>query len=114
MSFVGAITTGFNKYVTFTGRAARSEYWFWLLFWFVAYAVATFLDVMVGLGLIGALVSLALLLPSIAVAVRRLHDLDRSGWWFLLVLTGIGSILLIVWYCMKGTTGPNSYGPDPL
>ena len=51
---------------------------------------------------------------GISVTIRRLHDLDRTGWWLLIALTGIGMILLIVWYCMKGTTGPNSYGPDPL
>ena len=61
-----------------------------------------------------SLVSLALLLPGIAVSVRRLHDLDRSGWWMLIILTGIGLILLLVWFCLRGTPGPNRYGPDPL
>jgi uncharacterized membrane protein YhaH (DUF805 family) len=63
---------------------------------------------------INALVNLALILPSIAVGVRRLHDIDRTGWWLLLLFTIIGIILLIVWYCTKGTTGSNRYGPDPL
>jgi uncharacterized membrane protein YhaH (DUF805 family) len=60
------------------------------------------------------LVSLLLLLPGVAVSVRRLHDLDRSGWWLLLTLTGIGIILLLIWDCMRGTPGPNRFGPDPL
>ena len=59
-------------------------------------------------------VSLALLLPGVAVSVRRLHDLDRTGWWLLVVFTGIGIILLVIWDCMKGTNGPNRYGADPL
>jgi len=60
------------------------------------------------------LILAVLLLPGIAVAARRLHDLDRTGWWLLIAFTGIGIILLIVWDCMKGTTGPNRFGADPL
>jgi uncharacterized membrane protein YhaH (DUF805 family) len=60
------------------------------------------------------IVGLALLLPGLAVSIRRLHDLDRTGWWILIALTGIGAILLIIWYVMKGTDGPNRFGPDPL
>jgi uncharacterized membrane protein YhaH (DUF805 family) len=60
------------------------------------------------------LLSLALLLPYLGIAVRRLHDTDRSGWWILIGLVPIvGIILLIVWYCTAGTAGPNTYGPDP-
>jgi uncharacterized membrane protein YhaH (DUF805 family) len=59
-------------------------------------------------------VSLALLLPGIAVSARRLHDLDRTAWWLLIAFTGVGVILLIIWDCMKGTTGSNRFGADPL
>jgi uncharacterized membrane protein YhaH (DUF805 family) len=114
MNFVDAIKSGFGNYVGFSGRAARSEYWFWTLFTFIAYIVAGIIDFYVGLGFVGMVVSLALLLPSIAVAIRRLHDLDRTGWWLLLAFTGIGAIVLLVWDCMKGTTGPNRFGTDPL
>jgi uncharacterized membrane protein YhaH (DUF805 family) len=69
----------------------------------------------VGPSPINSLVNLALFLPSLAVSVRRLHDLDRSGWWILLVFVIlIGWIVLIVWNCTKGTPGPNRFGPDPL
>ena len=114
MNFVQAIQSGFANYVNFSGRAARSEFWYWVLFSVLANLVATFIDAAIGLGVLGLIVSLALLLPGIAVGIRRLHDLDRTGWWFLLVFTGIGAIVLLVWDCMKGTTGPNQYGPDPL
>jgi uncharacterized membrane protein YhaH (DUF805 family) len=114
MNFGDAIKSGFGNYVTFSGRAARSEFWYWALFTFIANIAAGIVDAAIGLGLLGILVSLGLLLPSIAVAVRRLHDIDRTGWWYLLVFTGIGIILLIVWACMKGTTGSNRFGPDPL
>lgn len=114
MGFADAIKSGFNKYVAFSGRAARSEYWFWTLFTIIASIVAGIIDTVIGLGFIGLLVSLGLFLPSLAVAVRRLHDLDRTGWWLLIAFTGIGIILLIVWDCIKGTTGPNRFGSDPL
>jgi uncharacterized membrane protein YhaH (DUF805 family) len=114
MGFVDAIKFGFNNYATFSGRAARSEYWYWTLFTIIASVVAEIIDSVLGLGLVGFIVSLALLLPSIAVAVRRLHDIDRTGWWLLIAFTGVGIILLIVWDCIQGTTGPNRFGPDPL
>ena len=66
-------------------------------------------------GPIGIVWSLANLLPGIAIGVRRLHDLDKSGWWVLIALIPlIGAIILIVWYCSKGTTGDNRFGADPL
>jgi uncharacterized membrane protein YhaH (DUF805 family) len=120
MNFAQAITSGFQNYVNFTGRAARSAYWFWVLFYFIVMVVAGVIDyslfeVEVGTGPIGSLAGLALLLPSLAVAVRRLHDIDRSGWWVLLWLVIIiGWIILIIWHCTKGTAGPNRFGPDPL
>ncbi len=115
MGFVDAIKSGFNKYVGFSDRAARSEYWYWILFYFIALFVASFLDAFLGIGFLGAIVSLGMFLPSLAVAVRRLHDLDKSGWFVLIGLIPlIGLIILIVWYCTKGTTGPNRFGPDPL
>jgi uncharacterized membrane protein YhaH (DUF805 family) len=114
MNFVEAIKSGFNKYVTFSGRAARSEYWYWTLFVIIADIVAAIINAFVALGFVGLVVSLAFLLPSIAVAIRRLHDLDRTGWWLLLAFTGIGAIVLLVWDCMKGTTGSNRFGADPL
>jgi uncharacterized membrane protein YhaH (DUF805 family) len=119
MNFGEAIKSGFGNYVTFSGRAARSEYWYWYLFWALANLVGGIIDGALGTdiggnGLIGSVIALALLLPGVAVSVRRLHDLDRTGWWLLIAFTGIGIILLIVWYCMKGTTGSNRFGADPL
>lgn len=80
----------------------------------VADVVAGIIDAMVGLGFVGLIVSLALLLPGIAVSARRLHDIDRTAWWLLIALTGIGLIVLLVFDCIKGTAGPNRFGPDPL
>lgn len=107
-----------SKYATFSGRAARSEFWFWTLFVFLIQIVANIVDIALdmetGTGIISLVLSLALLLPGIAVGVRRLHDIDRTGWWWLIAFTGIGVILLIVWACFKGTAGPNRFGVDPL
>ena len=118
MNFTQAIASGFQNYVNFSGRAPRSEYWFWTLFSVLVSIAATLIDLALFQSLnfspLSTIVSLGLLLPSLAVSVRRLHDLDRTGWWLLLVLTVIGDILLLIWFCMRGTIGPNRFGPDPL
>jgi uncharacterized membrane protein YhaH (DUF805 family) len=114
MNFTQAVQSGFNNYATFTGRAARSEYWYWALFSFIVQVAGALIDGALDINVVEAIVALALLLPSIGMSVRRLHDIDRTGWWVLLAFTGIGAILLIVWACFKGTDGPNRFGPDPL
>ena len=115
MGFGEAIKSGFSHYVTFSGRAQRSALWYFVLFFVIVSLITNFIDIALGtVGIVSLLVSLALLLPGLSVSIRRLHDLDRTGWWLLLMLTGISIILLIVWYCMKGTTGPNRFGSDPL
>jgi uncharacterized membrane protein YhaH (DUF805 family) len=115
MNFAQAIKSGFSNYVNFSGRALRSEYWYWALFALLGYIAASIVDRALGLVLFYPLFAVAILLPSIAVAVRRLHDTDRSGWWALLFLIPlIGTIVLIVWFCMQGTAGSNRFGPDRL
>jgi uncharacterized membrane protein YhaH (DUF805 family) len=115
MNFTQAISSGFSNYVNFSGRAIRSEYWYWVLFVCLAEVVTSIVDYAIGFNLTTGLFGLAVLLPGIAVSVRRLHDLDRSGWWlFLGVIPLIGAIVLIVWFCSRGTVGPNRFGPDPL
>ncbi|MFT4027199.1 MAG: DUF805 domain-containing protein [Novosphingobium sp.] len=104
-----------SKYVVFSGRASRSEYWFFYLATFLASIVASIIDNILGLGFLSMIVALGLFLPSIAAGIRRLHDTDRSGWWLLIVLIPlVGAILLIVWLATKGTPGTNQFGPDPL
>lgn len=115
MSFGEAINRCLTEYATFGGRAARSEYWYFFLFTFLVSAAANILDAAGETQVVGALAALALLIPSIAVAVRRLHDRDKSGWWYLLVLIPlIGAIILLVWFVQRGTVGPNRFGSDPL
>lgn len=110
-----------KKYAVFSGRARRSEYWFFVLFNVIIGFVLGFIDGIFGLGnpeagvgVLGTIYSLAVLIPSIAVGVRRLHDTDRSGWWLLIGLIPlIGAIVLIVFFVMDSTPGDNRFGPNP-
>lgn len=115
MGFGQAISSGFSNYVNFSGRSSRSEYWFWVLFVLIADVVAIAIDAAIGMQIISSLFGLAVLLPGLAVTVRRLHDLDRTGWWiFLGLIPLVGAIILIIWFCSKGTDGLNRFGADPL
>lgn len=121
MGFTDAIKTGFQKYIGFSGRAARSEYWYWVLFVILVQIVAWLIDMTLfgfnttGVNPIGAFASLALFLPGLAVSIRRLHDIDRVGWWiFLALIPIVGAIVLIYWACLRGTVGANRFGGDPL
>ncbi|MFO1243005.1 MAG: DUF805 domain-containing protein [Rickettsiales bacterium] len=124
MGFVEAVKSCFINYVTFSGRASRSEFWYFYLFGILLGIVTGILDVMImptpepGMqphnGPINALASLATLLPSLAVTSRRLHDTNRSFWWILIAFTIIGLIPLLIWYCTRGTKGDNRFGADPL
>ncbi|HMJ31878.1 MAG TPA: DUF805 domain-containing protein [Xanthobacteraceae bacterium] len=118
MTFFEAISSGFRNYVGFSGRAARSEFWYWILFTVLVGIVTSIIDFGVlssNLTPFSSIWSLVTFLPSLAMGVRRLHDTDRSGWWWLLsFIPLIGIIVLIVFWCFEGTRGPNRFGPDPL
>lgn len=105
MNLGQAIQTCFSKYADFNGRATRSEYWWWTLFVVLASAAASTIG-----DKVGALFSLATLLPSLAVCARRLHDTDRSGWWQLLMLVPIIGWLVILFWCIQVGKEPNRYG----
>ena len=107
VSFGEAIKRFFSNYVNFTDRARRSEFWWVVLFnLLINMAIGAFAPAMSGL------FSLAIFLPSIAVGVRRLHDVGKSGWWYLLVLVPFGALVLLVWFCMD-SKGDNVWGPNP-
>lgn len=110
-----------KKYAVFSGRAQRSEFWYFVLFNVIITGVLSWIDRALGAtigsmgtGILSSLYSLAVLIPSIAVGVRRLHDTDRSGWWLLIGLIPIiGWIVLIVFYVQDSQPGENKYGPNP-
>jgi uncharacterized membrane protein YhaH (DUF805 family) len=118
------MVTPLRKYADFGGRARRKEYWWYGLLTLLITVPAAIGDVMIlgidavaayGGGPLTGLLGLALFLPSLGVAIRRLHDLDRSGWWLLVALLPlVGALLLLFWYCSRGTIGPNRFGPDPV
>lgn len=109
-----------KKFATFTGRAPRSEYWWWVLFVFVTTIILSIVDaaVFMSAGMpmapLSTIFSLATLVPYVAVTIRRMHDVNRSGWWMLIPLTVIGIIPYLYWMCSRGTAGDNRFGPDPL
>ena len=103
-----------NKYADFDGRARRAEYWYFTLFNAVLGFLFGFLVGLIGLDWLSYVWSLALLVPGIAVAVRRLHDIGKSGWWYFIILIPlVGAIWLIVLFCKEGDHGPNEYGENP-
>ena len=116
--FLGA----YKKYADFTGRARRKEYWMFTLFYIIAVIVLSIIDVVIGTfsvesgnGLLSSIFILGSLVPGIALTARRLHDINKSGWWQLLVIIPlIGAIVLLVFYVQKGTYGENRFGEDPL
>ncbi len=118
-------TRPLKKYADYSGRAPRAEYWWFALLAGVVSLVAILLDRLLGTdkvlgvadvlgnGIIYLVVSLALLIPALAVSVRRLHDTDRSGWWMLLAIIPVVGLVVVVFFLLKGTNDSNRFGPDP-
>ena len=106
MNFPQAIQHCLRNYATFTGRASRSEFWWFMLFALLASLVASAIDPR-----LNAVVTLLLLLPAIAVTARRLHDIDKSGWWQLVnLIPFVGWIIVLYWYVQPSQRAPNRYG----
>jgi uncharacterized membrane protein YhaH (DUF805 family) len=105
-----------KKYAQFSGRSRRKEYWLYILFTAAITFLTFYADVALGSGegVLSLMLWLVLLVPGAAVIVRRLHDIDKSGWWALiLVIPLIGTIVILVFMCLDGTSGDNRFGPDP-
>ena len=119
MSFGEAVRSVLSKYVCFTGRARRSEYWYFVLFQLLVGLALSFTLSFIGASestveSVSSLLSLALLLPGLGVVWRRLHDIGKSGAnYFWIFVPIVGAILLLVWLCRDGERGPNRFGPDP-
>lgn len=112
MNFQDAVKSSLNKYAVFEGRASRSEYWWFFLFNITLYVAAIVLDSILSFGFLSMIVSLGLLAPSLAVGARRLHDINKSGWWQLLYLIPlIGFIIVLIFLVKQGDAGENRFGP---
>ena len=123
MNIFEATTICFKKYTNFSDRASRPEYWLFTLAMTLIGLIISIIDPMISgvswreyedsFTSLNTIFTIGTFIPSIAVSVRRLHDIGRSGWWFLIALTGIGVILLIVWWIKDTTDEENIYGPNP-
>ena len=113
MSYTQAIADGFSKYVQFSGRSSRSAYWWWALFAFVVAAVTYGIGLAIGTMLLYYIAALALLLPGIAVGIRRLHDTGRSGWWYLIVFVPVIGGFVLLFFFIQPSGPPNEFGAAP-
>ena len=106
---IDSVISCFNKYFDFDSRSSRKEFWFWQLFRILMFLSITYIE---SLGLNGLLLisNFIFIIPEIAVSIRRLHDINKSGWWILLTITIIGIIPLTYYYCLKGDGKTNDYG----
>jgi len=103
-----------KRYTEFSGRASRQEFWMFTLFNVIVYVLVSIVGNIIHLPFLIGIYGLAVLLPSLAVEIRRLHDTDRSGWWiFIGLVPAIGGIWLLVLLCLSGTPGANRFGPAP-
>ena len=99
-----------SAYAQFSGRASRSEFWWFFLFTVLARSAATVVDLAIGLDLFANLLTIAFFIPNFALIARRLHDVGRSGWWWLIVFTIIGVFVLLYWLIRPGDAGANAHG----
>ena len=121
MGFMDAVKNAImNNYANFSGRASRSEFWWWTLFYFLVSIPVSFIDLIIGIepipgyGPFGIILIIGLFLPNFGIIFRRLHDTGRSGWWYFIALVPcVGYIILLVFTIMDGEPHPNAYGEVP-
>jgi len=102
-----------KKYAEFTGRARRKEYWMFFLFNAIFSVVIGIVAGVIGLDALAGLYSLALFVPSVAIAARRLHDIGRSGWWQLIIFVPIIGLLVMIYFLVQDSQDDNEYGKNP-
>ena len=121
VSYIDAIRFGFQKYRDFSGRSTKSEYWKWFFFMLIGILILSIVDIRMhtynfrtGGGLISGLFRVIALIPSLSLGARRLHDINRTGWWQLLLFVPVvGWIVLLLLAAKDGDIGKNRYGQDP-
>jgi len=103
----------FKKYADFSGRATRKQYWMFILFYIIIYIALTVIDVVLQTFILGLIFSLALFIPSISIAARRLHDTGRTGWWQLIYLVPLIGLIVMIVFLVQDSHDENQYGPNP-
>lgn len=106
-------TNALKRYAEFSGRARRKEYWMFILFYLIFYIVLSVIDDFLGTIWLSTIYSLALLVPSISIATRRLHDTGRSGWWQLIALIPLIGVIILIVFLAQDSHDENDYGPNP-
>ena len=120
MDFSSAVQSFFNKYASFQGRASRSEFWYAQLFIILTGFFLGFIEGLLRISpfsevsILASIFQLGVFIPSIAIIARRFHDINKSGWWYFLILTIVGVIPVFYWFCKKGDEYENDYGANPL
>ena len=116
MNLVDAVKSAFTRYVDFSTRSSRSEYWWLFLSYIILVILLSFIDGFVlGMGILPLIVMLVYFIPTLAVTVRRLHDVGRSGWWIFIALVPlVGFLIMIYWMVISGEEGDNRFGANPL
>ena len=104
---------GLKKFADFSGRATRTQYWMFVLVYMIIYVVLSVIDYQLGTVILAAVFSLALLIPSISIATRRLHDTGRTGWWQLIALIPLLGLIVLIFFLVQDSQDDNEYGPSP-
>ncbi|WP_163133788.1 DUF805 domain-containing protein [Agarivorans sp. Alg241-V36] len=107
--FIGAL----KKYADFSGRARRKEYWMFILFYFIFSIVANIIDALIGLPLLSLILTIGLIVPSLSIAARRLHDTGRTGWWQLIALIPLVGVIILLIFLASDSHDDNNYGANP-
>ena len=102
-----------KKYADFSGRATRKEYWMFVLFYMIIFLLLSVVDGLLGTFVLGGIFSLAVLVPSVSIAARRLHDIGRTGWWQLITLIPVIGIIILIVFLTQNSQDGNAYGPSP-
>jgi len=115
MDFMQAVKTVLNNYANFKDRSRRSEYWWWFLAYIIGYAVAMLVGSMLSMAeLIAGIYALGLIIPNIALSIRRFHDIGKSGWWMLIFIIPLIGFIAMIYFFTRPSEGPNQYGEGPL
>ncbi len=107
------LTDALKKYADFTGRATRKQYWMFVLFYAIIYAVLAVIDVLLGTLFLAVVYSLVFLIPNISIAARRLHDTGRTGWWQLIGIVPVIGLIVLIFFLVQESQDDNEYGPRP-
>ncbi len=113
MDIMQSVKTVLNNYAQFDGRSGRAEFWWWALAYFIGAVVVSFIAGAIGIGLLSTVYWLALIVPSVAVGIRRFHDIGKEAWWVILLFIPLVNLIIALIFLTKPSDGPNQYGEGP-